>query len=119
MTARSLAAASLALAAACVRGPPPRPDVAPRVIQIFAQRFEYAPSVLHLRAGIPVVFELTATDHKHGFSLPQFGLRADIVPGEVARVSWPQPVAGTWEFHCDVFCGEGHENMTGELIVEP
>jgi heme/copper-type cytochrome/quinol oxidase subunit 2 len=28
------------------------------------------------------------------------------------------PKAGTYEFHCDLFCGEGHEGMTGTIIVE-
>jgi cytochrome c oxidase subunit 2 len=27
--------------------------------------------------------------------------------------------AGTFAFHCDVFCGDGHEGMTGEIVVEP
>ena len=28
------------------------------------------------------------------------------------------PKAGTYEFHCDLFCGEGHEGMTGKIIAE-
>jgi cytochrome c oxidase subunit 2 len=27
--------------------------------------------------------------------------------------------SGTFPFHCDVFCGEGHEEMTGEIVVAP
>jgi heme/copper-type cytochrome/quinol oxidase subunit 2 len=28
------------------------------------------------------------------------------------------PKSGTYEFHCDLFCGDGHEGMTGKIIVE-
>jgi cytochrome c oxidase subunit 2 len=24
---------------------------------------------------------------------------------------------GTFPFHCDIFCGEGHEDMTGKFVV--
>jgi cytochrome c oxidase subunit II len=27
--------------------------------------------------------------------------------------------AGTLPFHCDIFCGSGHEEMTGEIVVKP
>jgi cytochrome c oxidase subunit 2 len=27
--------------------------------------------------------------------------------------------AGRFEFHCDVFCGSGHEEMSGILVVKP
>ena len=94
----------------------PQPQT--QVVKIFAERFQFTPAVVHLRAGVPVVFELSATDHKHGFSLTQVGLRADIVPGEVSRVEWVMPVAGHYEFHCDIFCGDGHEDMSGEIVVE-
>jgi len=27
--------------------------------------------------------------------------------------------AGTFEFHCGVFCGGGHEEMSGQIAVRP
>jgi hypothetical protein len=27
--------------------------------------------------------------------------------------------AGTFAFHCDVFCGDGHEEMSGRIVVTP
>jgi cytochrome c oxidase subunit II len=46
------------------------------------------------------------------------GVRSTIEPGKVNRVTIMAPKAGTYEFHCDLFCGEGHEGMTGTIIVE-
>jgi cytochrome c oxidase subunit 2 len=50
--------------------------------------------------------------------LKELGIRADIEPGKVARVSLVPQKAGKFNFHCDAFCGDGHEDMTGKIIVE-
>ena len=52
-----------------------------------------------------------------GFSAPDFNVRADILPGMIDRVRITPDKAGTFEFVCDVFCGSGHEDMSGTLIV--
>jgi cytochrome c oxidase subunit 2 len=52
-----------------------------------------------------------------GFNLPDFNVRADIVPEKTARVSLVPDKAGTFTFLCDVFCGDGHEKMSGQITV--
>ena len=88
-----------------------------QVIQITAKRFEYSPSEITLKKGVPVVLEFTSLDRAHGFLVPQLKLRADIKPGETTRVRIVPDRTGTFPFHCDNFCGSGHEDMTGEIIV--
>jgi cytochrome c oxidase subunit 2 len=39
------------------------------------------------------------------------------VPGQVARVRLIPDKVGTFEFACDIFCGEGHESMSGTIHV--
>lgn len=90
---------------------------APRVIKVSARRFVFTPSRIALKKGEPVVFELTTEDIFMGFNLPDFNVRADIVPGKTERVSLTPDKAGTFIFLCDVFCGEGHETMNGTLVV--
>jgi len=46
------------------------------------------------------------------------GLRLTIEPGKANRVTILAPKAGTYEFHCDLFCGDGHEGMMGTIIAE-
>jgi cytochrome c oxidase subunit II len=89
----------------------------PRVIKVSARRFVFTPSRIEVRRGEPVVFELTTEDVFMGFNLPDFNVRADIVPGKTARVSLAPDKAGTFTFLCDVFCGDGHETMNGTLVV--
>jgi cytochrome c oxidase subunit 2 len=87
------------------------------VIQITAKRFEYSPSEITIKKGIPVVLEFTSLDTKHGFNCPGLGVRTDIYPQKVSRIRIVPEKAGTFSFHCDIFCGSGHEDMTGKIIV--
>lgn len=93
--------------------PPPR-----REVDVTAQRFRFTPSDIRLRAGEPVVLAVRSLDFVHGLSIPDLGLRMDLVPGKVTRIDIPALPAGTVDFLCDNFCGDGHEDMHGRLVVE-
>ena len=88
-----------------------------RVIKISAKRFDYTPGHLTLKKGEAVILELTSKDVLMGFNLPDFNLRADIVPGKVTRVRFVPDKAGTFTFLCDIFCGTKHEEMNGKITV--
>ncbi len=88
-----------------------------RVVKVVAKRFEFMPSRIELAKGEPVTFELTTLDVVMGFAVPDFKVRADIVPGKVSRLRLTPDKAGTFTFLCDVFCGDGHESMSGTLVV--
>jgi cytochrome c oxidase subunit 2 len=89
-----------------------------QVIRMTAKKFEYSPNEITVKKDIPVVLEITSLDRDHGFKLREFGVRADIKPGQVNRVRIVPNKTGRFPFECDVFCGSGHEeDMTGELIV--
>jgi cytochrome c oxidase subunit 2 len=88
-----------------------------KVIKITAKKYEYNPNKITLKKGVPVTLEFTSLDRLHGFNCPDLGIRADILPGKVSRVQFVPKKSGTFPFHCDNFCGEGHENMTGEFVV--
>jgi len=89
-----------------------------QVIRLSAKKFEYSAREVRVKKGVPVVIELTSEDRLHGFSLPAFGVRADAIPGKVTRVHFVPDKAGQHEFFCDVFCGDGHEEMSAVLVVE-
>ena len=88
-----------------------------KVIKLTAKKFEYSPAEITVKKGEPVVLEVSSEDVKHGFTLPDFGIRTDIKPGSVNRISFTPDKAGRFSFACDVFCGAGHEDMSGTLIV--
>jgi cytochrome c oxidase subunit 2 len=90
----------------------------PNEIEIMAEKFDYTPDTIKVKVGQPVTFVLTSIDRVHGFKMPDFGVRTDIVPGLETRVTITPTKPGTFAFFCDVFCGNGHEDMSGTLIVE-
>jgi cytochrome c oxidase subunit 2 len=49
--------------------------------------------------------------------VPELKVRSDIVPGKVMRLALTPDRAGTFTFLCDVFCGDGHETMSGKIVV--
>lgn len=88
-----------------------------RIVKVVARKFNFTPDKIPLKKNVPVVFELTTLDVIMGFNLPDFGLRADIMPGTVSRVRFTPDRTGEFPFHCDIFCGSGHEDMTGVITV--
>jgi cytochrome c oxidase subunit II len=88
-----------------------------QVIQITAKRFEYSPKEITVKKGVPVVLELTSQDRLHGFNCPGLKLRTDIRPGKVNTLRFVPDKVGTFPFHCDNFCGSGHEGMRGTITV--
>ncbi|HUC63577.1 MAG TPA: cupredoxin domain-containing protein [Alphaproteobacteria bacterium] len=90
----------------------------PQVIELTVKKFAYAPDVVTVKKGVPVVIEITSLDRLHGFALPGYKIRADVVPGQVTRIAFTPDRAGNFGFLCDIFCGDGHENVNGVLVVE-
>jgi cytochrome c oxidase subunit 2 len=90
----------------------------PKEIAIQAMKFEFTPETVKVKRGEPVTFVLTSIDRIHGFKMPDFSVRTEIVPDQETRVTIAPEKAGTFVFFCDVFCGDGHEEMSGTLIVE-
>lgn len=86
-------------------------------IHITAKKFDFTPDTITLKKGEPVLLVVSSQDRKHGFNLRAFGIRADINPGETAQIRFTPDKTGKFTFSCDVFCGEGHEDMTGTIIV--
>lgn len=90
---------------------------AEQVIKITAKKFEYNPSAITVKKGVPVVLEFTSLDRLHGFSCPGLKIRSDIPPGKTTTLRFVPDKAGTFPFHCDNYCGIGHGKMTGTITV--
>ena len=100
-----------------VQSSPAETQAKEQVVRISASMFEFKPGEITLRKDMPVVFELVSEDRRHGFALPDFHLRKDVLPGAVERLRFVPGKIGTFTFICDVFCGEHHEEMSGTIRV--
>jgi cytochrome c oxidase subunit 2 len=73
---------------------------------------------LHLPVGKPVRVLLRSIDVIHDFYVPEFRAKMDLMPGLVTRF-WITPIrTGTFEILCAGFCGVGHPQMRGNVVVE-
>ena len=88
-----------------------------RVIKVVAKKFVYVPDEIRVKKGEAVVLQFSAPEVPMGFNLADFNLRTDIIPGKVATLLFTPDKAGSFTFVCDIFCGSGHEDMNGTLIV--
>ncbi len=86
-------------------------------VSMLAMKFDYLPDTVTVKKGRPVVLELSALDRIHGFDVPGLGLETDIPPGAPTILRFTPEKAGTYNLHCDNFCGDGHEGMVGRIIV--
>jgi len=95
------------------------PAAAEPVVKVSARRFEFEPETIRLKLHVPVTLELSSLDREHGFQAPELGIDEVIRPGAPTRVHLVPEREGTFDFHCSVFCGSGHEGMAGQIVVEP
>jgi cytochrome c oxidase subunit 2 len=74
--------------------------------------------ILHLPVGENAHVLLRSTDVLHNFTVPQFRVKMDLVPGMVTY-QWFQPTrVGTYDVLCEEHCGVGHFAMRSKVVVE-
>jgi cytochrome c oxidase subunit 2 len=73
---------------------------------------------LHLPLDRSVKLLLRSKDVMHDFTVPQFRVKMDMVPGMVTYL-WLTPTrAGQYEILCEELCGIGHFAMRGRVVVD-
>ena len=85
---------------------------------ITAKQWSFSPAVIKVKKGDLVVLKLKTVDVAHSYSLTEFGVNAEIKPGETTIVEFTADKIGTFTSACKIYCGVGHVGMTGTLIVE-
>ena len=84
---------------------------------IFADKHNWKYAWLGEHHALTEYSHMSAPEVVMGFNLPDYKLRTDIIPGQVSRLTLTADKAGTFPFLCDIFCGDGHEGMSGKLVV--
>lgn len=77
-----------------------------------------ASPILHLAANQSVRVLLRSTDVLHNFTVPQFRVKMDLVPGLVTYQWFTPTVPGSYEVLCEELCGTGHFAMRGKVVVD-
>jgi len=84
-----------------------------REIKITAKRFEYSPNEIILQKGEKVKLIIDNIDFIHGLHFEDLPGE----PGDNYEYIFEANEIGEFEFHCNRFCGAGHSQMKGKIIV--
>jgi cytochrome c oxidase subunit 2 len=74
---------------------------------------------LRLPVDQPVKVLLRSKDVLHNFTVTQFRVKMDLVPGMITHLWLTPTVPGEYEILCEELCGVGHFAMRGRVVVAP
>jgi len=101
--------------------PPPRvpPTGEEKRFRITVGSYFFDPNELHVTAGDLVVLELFTLHDVHGVAFPELGLQMDLPERQTRTLTFLADRPGTFPFGCSQWCGLGHGQMKGTLVVRP
>jgi len=96
-------------------------QLAPGKMQVttVARAFVFQPADVTVPVDAEVEFILTAADVIHGYQIERTNVNVELIPGEVARLTYTFDDPGTYRITCNEYCGIGHHNMLGTITVLP
>lgn len=74
-------------------------------------------NALHVAVDRPVRLVMTSEDVIHGFYVPAFRVKQDVVPGRYVTLWFTPTEIGTYRLFCSQFCGVAHAEMGGSITV--
>lgn len=74
---------------------------------------------LYVPVGRPVLVNLVSGDVLHGFFLPAFRVKRDVVPGMKNYAWFVADKAGSYDLFCSQYCGKGHSAMITTVEALP
>ena len=92
-------------------------DEGVRLIKMAARQFEFEPKTVVVRQGETVRLEVTSEDVAHGIDIESYGIDRKLEPGTTEVITFTAGKLGRHHFHCSVYCGTGHGDMHGEMVV--
>ncbi len=83
--------------------------------------WSFEPSEIKVKQGtkVKLVITIPEDDVDHAISIPEFNVnKVMLKKGTTETVEFTADKQGEFSFFCSLFCGEGHRNMKGKIIVE-
>jgi cytochrome c oxidase subunit 2 len=74
-------------------------------------------NALHVPTGRPVQLTMISQDVFHSFSIPDFRVKREVIPGRYSTVWFEATTPGTYHIFCTQYCGTNHSAMIGEVTV--
>jgi len=91
---------------------------APKVIEVVAKRFSFEPATIEVTEGDRVRLVVKSEDGVHGVEIKKFKVSKKIPRGgDPVVIDFIASAAGSFPIACSEYCGDGHEDMKGMLVV--
>ena len=88
-----------------------------RVIDIVATRFAFEPARIEVAEGERVRLVVKSGDGVHGIEIKKFKFNKKVPRGGEVTIEFVASAAGEFPILCSEYCGNGHDDMKGMLVV--
>jgi cytochrome c oxidase subunit 2 len=93
----------------------------PKVFEVVARRFSFEPATIEVVEGDTVRLLVRSADGPHGVEIKAFKVKKAVPrakPGDSpVTIEFVAAAAGEYPILCSEYCGNGHNDMTGSLVV--
>jgi cytochrome c oxidase subunit 2 len=72
---------------------------------------------LHVPVGYPVKLTMISQDVIHSFSVPDFRIKTDVLPGRYTTTWFEATRPGEYPLYCNQYCGTAHSRMIGRVVA--
>lgn len=97
----------------------PATATAPTIIEVVARKYEFEPAQIEVVEGTRVRLLVRSGDGVHGVEIKKFNVNKMVRRGgEPVTIEFVASAPGTFPILCSEYCGEGHEDMRGTLVVK-
>ncbi len=85
--------------------------------RVTMRKFKFVPRRLTVQKGQQVKITVTSADVEHGFGIRELKIKERVEAKQTKVISFKPEQAGRFRIYCSVYCGDGHDDMAGELVV--
>jgi len=93
----------------------------PKVFEVVAKRFSFEPATIDVVEGDTVRLLVRSADGPHGVEIKAFKVKKAVPRAKEGdppvTIEFVAKAAGEYPILCSEYCGNGHKDMTGTLIV--
>ncbi len=86
-------------------------------VNMVAQAFSFIPGDIEVPEGAEVTFRMTSRDVIHGFQVRGTNINVELIPGDIASLTYTFDRPGEYLIICNQYCGVAHQNMLGKIHV--
>jgi cytochrome c oxidase subunit 2 len=93
----------------------------PKVFEVVAKRFSFEPATIDVVEGDTVRLLVRSADGPHGVEIKAFKVKKAVPRAKEGdspvTIEFVAAAAGEYPILCSEYCGNGHKDMKGTLIV--